>query len=142
MKLRWQILIALGLLLALILGFWALGPPRPFFGNLSFLGRWRGGDSLGLADDRIIYYDLYDNVLMVVQVERDGLGGMVQWLVDDQPVGPILRVRRQRDDVVRTIEWRRDCIITLDGEGNPTYRSLSPQVLHEAVSTPYGWSIR
>src|SRR5258705_12131122 len=98
MKLRWQILIALGLLLALILGFWALGPPRPFFGNHSILGRWRWGDCVGLPDDRIVYYDLYDHVLMVVQVEPTRA---VQWVVDAQPVGPILRVRRQRDDVVR-----------------------------------------
>jgi hypothetical protein len=139
MKQRSQ--IALVFILALLLAFglfgiWQARHPKLFFGNYQSLVKWDFGDGLGLSDGRYVYYDLHENVLMVVQVEPSHA---VQWLVDAQPVGPFLRVRRQRDDMERVIEWRRDCIITLDGEANPTYKSLSPQALHQAVSTSMGW---
>src|SRR4051812_2042818 len=93
MKLRWQIAIvfAFALLVAFaIFGVWLLvgNPqprhPRPFFGNYSMDGKWSYAEGLGLADGRYVYYDLSENVLMVVAVQPSH---DVQWLVDAQPVG-------------------------------------------------------
>src|SRR5258705_4801120 len=77
--------------------------PRPYFASYSERGRWRCGDSISIRDNRSAYYDLQENVLLVVQQERNHsvvLSYSEVWLVDGQPPGPTLRIRRQADDLV------------------------------------------
>lgn len=112
---------------------------RPFFANNfrvfghGILANWEPEMGLSLNDSLHAYHDYRECVLLVVPIEP---GGDIDWVIDTQPVGDYLRIRRQRDGVVRVIEWRRDCLIWLDDAGEPNYTSLSVREFEEALSAP------
>jgi len=107
---------------------------RPFFAN-SFtpIAGWSRTGNAGGYKDMIIDYDPHERVLLLTRIESNH---NVEWLIDTQRVGNRLRIRRQDDNLIRDIEWRRDCVIVLDHEGLATYFSLPVGEFENALLNP------
>ncbi len=115
---------------------------RPPFAGPFILLNWAEQPTAVLSNHEIVYIDRENHVLMTVQIvlrPSPHSGRTVEWA----PVkldGNKLLIHRYTDDFETKIDWRRDCIIALDGEGNATFRSLSVDSFQFAVSNPEKWT--
>jgi hypothetical protein len=112
---------------------------RPFFAGdfqplgPGFLPGWEWNRMVSVTPDQCVYFDRRDRTLLVVAVEANS---NVEWVVDVQPVGERLRIRRQDDNATAMLEWRRDCVIFVDRAGTPTYASLPVGEFQQALADP------
>lgn len=111
---------------------------RPFFAlDFRVLLGWIPCRPISLDDDTYAYFDRHQRVLLVVpqKTTRDSRH-QIQWVIERAPVSDCLRIHETEDETIREIEWRRDCVIIVNGQGVPTYTSMSVREFRDAFSTP------
>ena len=110
---------------------------RPYFAGRFLLVAWEWPKLTTVGKELDVWYDQHDRVLLVTRLRPDESRGFrSEWWPICKRVDRFLRIQRPSSDIVREIEWRRDCLVFLDFEGNPIYQSLSTTDFDRILAGP------
>lgn len=94
----------------------------PFAGTFMVFG-WVNNRQFSIDKNLHVCLDYYNAVVLVSPDPP-------RWIPANL-VGDKLRIIRMTDSEEKLIDWRRNCLISLDGDGNSTFTSISSSVFFD-----------
>jgi hypothetical protein len=112
---------------------------RPAFAGTFMMIGWGPSIVVPIDANAEAFVDRWDDVILVTPMISDGgYGKLLEWMpvkrIDDK-----LLVRHIETGVVQELDWRRDCLVILDDDGRPTYKSIPSDISKNAVKCE-NWS--